>query len=320
MSNKPAQTNNQVAQPINPPAKTGIKDISSFLNGDQIKAKFTEILGSKGQGFIASVLAACNLNAELKNATTESIYTAALMAATLDLPINPNLGYAFLIPYTTKKGTPEEKTVCQFQIAAKGFIQLAQRSGLYNRISNAVVYDGQLIEENPLTGYTFDWSKRKSDTIIGYVSYFRLINGFESTLYMTVKQCNDHGLRYSQTYKSKTQWVKDSSKWTTDFDAMSLKTVTKLNLSKNGPMSIEMQKAHISDQSIIKNDNLTDFEYVDNQEEKINKELERASLLIQQAKDHDELKGFWDAFGDDLRSQLNDQMETKYLELEKSTK
>lgn len=293
---------------------TGIKGVSEFLNSDKIKNKFTEILGSKGQGFIASVLAACSLNNDLKNATTESIYTAALMAATLDLPINPNLGHAFLIPYK-KKGIVE----CQFQISSRGFKQLAQRSGLYNRISDAIVYEGQLISEDPLLGFQFDWKAKQSDVIIGYVSYFRLLNGFESYLYMTVEQCKKHALRYSQTFKSETQWVKDSSKWTTDFDAMALKTVTKLNLSKNGPLSIEMQRGLLSDQSVIKDIEAGDFKYIDNSssEDKPDKELERATILIKEATDIDELKSIWDSIGDDLRTQLNDLQIERYEELSK---
>lgn len=259
--------------------KTGIQKISSFLNAENVKGKFTEILGSRAQGFVASVLAACSQNESLKKATTESIYSAALMAATLDLPINPNLGFAFLIPYTKNSGKDNEITEAQFQISSRGFKQLAQRSGQYQRISDAVVYEGQLISENPLEGFKFDWSV-KSDIVVGFVSYFRLVNGFESTFYMSKEKMEKHATKYSQTFRSKTQWVKDSSKWTTDFEAMGLKTVTKLNISKNGPLSIEMQKAVLSDQSVLNaelspkyNDNTIDV--ID-----INKEQERIELMI----------------------------------------
>jgi recombination protein RecT len=247
-----------------PVAQPAIKNLSAFLNGDQIKSKFVEILGQRGTAFVASILSVCNTNNDLKNATPESIYTAALMAATLDLPINPNLGHAFLIPYKTKAGTPNEKVECQFQISAKGFKQLAIRSGQYAKISDAIVYDGQLVKEDPLEGFEFDWKAKKSDTIIGYVSFFKLLSGFESTFYMSKQKMTEHALRYSQTFKSKTQWVKESSKWTTDFDAMALKTVTKLNLSKNGPLSVEMQKAMITDQGVIKDSDTLEVSYEDN--------------------------------------------------------
>jgi recombination protein RecT len=40
--------------------------------------------------------------------------------------------------------------------------------------------------------------------------------------------------------------------WKTEFESMALKTVTKLNLSRNAPLSIEMQRATVADQMVIK--------------------------------------------------------------------
>ena len=291
------------------PKETGIKTLSSFLNGEQIKNKFTEILGSRGTAFVASVLSVCNTNNDLKNATPESIYMAALMAATLDLPVNPNLGHAFLIPYKTKAGTPQERVECQFQISAKGFKQLAIRTGQYAKISDAIVYEGQLVKEDPLQGFEFDWSKKLSDTVIGYVSFFKLVSGYESTFYMNKTQMTAHALKYSQTFKSKTSWVKESSKWSTDFDAMALKTVTKLNLSKNGPLSVEMQKAMVSDQSVIKDSDTLDVEYEDNklpENPTIDKEVERIRLMIGDAETLKELKDLEKHVPDELLDMYNE--------------
>lgn len=289
----------------------GIKTLSSFLNGEQIKNKFTEILGARGTAFVASVLSVCNTNNDLKNATPESIYMAALMAATLDLPVNPNLGHAFLIPYKTKAGTPEERVECQFQISAKGFKQLAIRTGQYAKISDAIVYEGQLVKEDPLQGFEFDWSKKAGETVIGYVSYFKLVSGYESTFYMTKAQVNAHALKYSQTFKSKTAWVKATSKWTTDFDAMALKTVTKLNISKNGPLSVEMQKAMVSDQSVIKDADTLDVEYEDNKAPEnpvIDKEIERVVMLLNDCKTVEELKKYESIVPDELLDLYNEKM------------
>lgn len=248
------------------PQQTGIKTVSTFLNSESIKSKFSDVLGASANSFIASILAACNQNEMLKKATTESIYTAALMAATLNLPINGNLGFAYLIPYTKNKGKANEITECQFQIGYKGFKQLAQRSGAFLAITEAIVYKGQLISENPLEGFKFDWTV-KSDEVIGYVSYFKLLNGFSNTLYMPKEKVLGHASKYSQSFKSNSQWVKDASLWTTAFDEMALKTVTKLNLSKNAPLSVEMQKAIITDQSVIRNNETLDVTYVDNSKE-----------------------------------------------------
>jgi len=258
----------QQQQSATPPAKTGTKAISDFLMSPTILQKFQTAIGEKANAFIISVLGAVNANAQLKDADPITIYTAALTAASLDLPINPNLGYAYLIPFKTKAETPQERVECQFQIGAKGFKQLAQRTGLYKRITDAIVYEGQLTEENPLDGFQFDWSKPSTGKIIGYVSKIVLLNGFENIFYMSVEKMEAHALEFSQTYKSKQDWIKKSSKWTTNFDAMALKTVTKLNLSKNGPMSVEYQQGPVAralavDQAVIRDAETMKIEYVD---------------------------------------------------------
>lgn len=235
-----------VATTNNKPAATGVKGLSTFLNQDNVKAKFAEILGQKANGFIASVLSAVSQNEQLKNADQDSIYLAAMMAASLDLPVNSNLGHSYLIPYNARQKDGTNKLVCQFQVSAKGFKQLSIRSGQFKYISDAVVYEGQLKSENPLTGYEFDWAAKKSDKIIGFVSYFQLLNGFESTFYMSDAEMKSHGSRYSKTFGQQ------FGLWKTDYEKMGLKTVTKLNLSKNAPLSIEMSRATIADQSVIK--------------------------------------------------------------------
>jgi recombination protein RecT len=186
------------------------------------------------------------------------------------------------VPYNEKQKDGSYKQVAQFQMGYKGFIQLAQRTGLFKTISAAPIYEGQLVEENPLTGFVFDFTKKKSDVVIGYASYFSLINGFEKTMYMKTDQLKAHGLKYSKTYSNPK--TKSFSKWETDFEAMASKTVIKLLLAKFAPMSIEMQKAVIMDQAIINNSETEDITYVDNSETQIDKEVERVTIMIQEAK------------------------------------
>jgi recombination protein RecT len=226
----------------------------ALFSQDNVKAKFEELLGKKASGFMTSVLQVVASNQLLAKADPPSVYHAAAVAATLDLPINNNLGFAYIVPYNDKR---QGKCVAQFQMGYKGFIQLAQRSGQFLTISAAKVYKGQLISEDPLKGFEFDWTKKESDEVIGYAAYFKLLNGFEKTLYMTSAELNAHGTKFSQTFK------KGYGLWKDDFDSMALKTVTKLLLSKYAPLSIEMQKAVTTDQSVIKNSETDDVEYID---------------------------------------------------------
>lgn len=245
--------------------------IKAYFNQETVQKRFTELLGAKSKGFITSVLQITSSGA-LAKADPVSVYNAACTAAILDLPINNNLGFAYIVPFGGK---------AQFQLGYKGFIQLAQRSGQFKTISATPIYEGQLIEENPLTGFKFDFTVKKSQKVIGYASYFQLLNGFEKTLYMTIEEMDKHGKKFSQTYKQ------GYGVWKDDFDSMALKTVIKLNLSKFAPLSIEMQKAVLVDQSVIEDETGDKFQYADNadfEESTTDKELERAKALIQSAK------------------------------------
>lgn len=254
----------------------------SFFSQPNVKAKFEEMLGKRSSQFITSVLQIASSNELLAKADPISIYNSAAVAATLDLPLNNNLGFAYIVPYNQKQKDGSYKTVAQFQMGYKGFIQLAQRSGRFKTISASPIYEGQLIEMNPLTGFKFDFTK-KSDKVIGYAAYFSLINGFEKTLYFSVEDVYKHAGKYSQTFK------KGFGLWKDDFEAMATKTVLKLLLSKFAPLSVEMEKAVLADQSVIKDDTGSSFEYDDHEEIKIDKEAERFVLMIGDAKNPREL-------------------------------
>ncbi|WP_302278379.1 recombinase RecT [Barnesiella intestinihominis] len=245
-------------------ATTTLPQLKSLLNGDSVKTRFNEILGKKAPGFISSVISAVNGNTMLQTADPQSILNSAVIAATLDLPINSNLGLSAIVPYYDSK---LRTTVAQFQLMYKGLIELCLRSGQFSSLIDEVVYEGQLVKKNKFTGeYIFDEDSKTSDKVIGYMAYFRLVNGFEKTHYMTVGEVEAHAKKYSQSYK------KGFGVWKDDFDTMARKTVLKLLLAKYAPKSIEMQLAITFDQTTIKGDltqqdtsvDEVEIEYVDN--------------------------------------------------------
>jgi len=156
-----------------------------------------------------------------------------MTAATLKLPINPNLGFAYIVPY---------KDTATFQMGYKGYIQLAMRTGQYKTINASVVYEGQIEDVDFVTGEIIR-GKKKSDKVVGYVAYFELINGFSKMVYMSHEDMMRHALTYSQAYKGDKKYGKTNSVWSTNFEAMGLKTVLKQLISKYGIMSIDMQGA-----------------------------------------------------------------------------
>lgn len=251
---------------------TPVKKTEEIFNRADVKARLNEMLGDRSAGFITSVLSVMNGNNLLKNADPNSVYMSAMMGASLNLPINANLGFAYIIPYNTKikgvNGQPDTWVQkAQFQIGAKGFKQLAIRSGMFTKLHASDVRKGEIINIDRMTGdIEFDWiqntDEREKQPVVGYVSYFQLISGLSSTLFMTVEQLKNHGLKYSQTFK------KGYGVWNDDFNAMALKTVGKLNLSKNAPLSIETENLHrglVADQGVITDfDNLDSTTYPDN--------------------------------------------------------
>lgn len=227
-------------------ANANIVKLQGYFNNETVMKNLRAMLGQKAQGFATSVLSVVNNNRLLQNSEPASIYSSAMVAASLDLPINPNLGFAAIVPYGK---------VSQFQIMTRGLIQLAIRSGQYERITNAVVHKGELVKYDPFRDeYEFDATKKESDEVIGFMAYFRTVGGFEKYLYMSKDDVLAHGQRYSKSF--------NNGPWKDNQEAMCLKTVMKLLLSKYGILSIEMQRAIKFDQGVVKGD-FTEMETIE---------------------------------------------------------
>lgn len=220
--------------------RTGMKALSAELSSDRIKKKFEDMLGKKAPGFLASISSVVANNVLLQKADVGSITLAAAQAAAMDLPINPNLGYSAIVPF---KGT------ATLQVMRNGYVELALRSGQIVSIENELVYEGELVKADRFKGeYEFDESKRISNKVIGAMAYVKMANGFEKTVYWTRDKCLEHGKKYSKTFG------KESSLWTTNPEAMLLKTVLKHLIVKYVPKSIEMFTALNSDGAYFRGD------------------------------------------------------------------
>lgn len=235
----------------------GQATLKSMINDERTKNKFKEMLGNKAAGFLTSLMNTTNGNVQLQQADPNSILKAGAIAATLDLPIDPNLGFAYIVPYNNKG-----KNEAQFQMGYKGFVQLAIRTGQYKRINVTELYEGQFESYDPITDeLKYNLDNRLSDEITYYVAYFQTINGFEKYNVMSKEEIENHAKKFSKTYSYK------GSSWQTNFNTMAKKTVLKLLLSKFGILSIEMQTAQKADQAVIRefDNNNIEVEYVDNE-------------------------------------------------------
>lgn len=245
------QNNQQVKAPVKH------KTLRELFNDPIIKTKVEQLIGKNSATFATSVMQIANSNALLRTADPSSVFNAACMAATLNLPLQNGLGFAYIVPFKNNK---ERKVEAQFQIGYKGFIQLAQRSGQFKRLVALPVYKKQLIKKDFINGFEFDWEQEpeKDENPIGYYAYFKLVNDFSAELYMSHDDIVKHAQRYSQTFK------KGFGVWHDNFEAMALKTVMKLLLSKQAPLSVEMQQAVLADQAVVKDVENQEFNYADN--------------------------------------------------------
>ena len=219
-----------------------LPQLKQTLDAPSVKAKFESMLGKRAPQFMTSITTVVQNNALLQKADVNSIVMGAAVAASMDLPLHPSLGYAALVPFNSKEGC-----FAQLQVMVKGLTELALRSGQIQSLIVETVYNGQLVKKNKFKGeYEFDEDSKTSDEIIGFMAYLRLSNGFEKYEYMTVDEIKAHAGKFSQTYK------RGFGVWKDHFEEMAKKTVLRRLLTRWAPKSLEMQMGLTFDQSVVK--------------------------------------------------------------------
>lgn len=215
--------------------------MNSILDGEGMRKRFNDLLGKRAPQFISSIVSMVNADKTIQMAFYESPMTviqAALKAATFDLPIDQNLGYAYIVPFKNyKKDTGKSVHEATFILGWKGMHQLALRTGAYKTINVIDVREGELESYNRLTeevkiNFIEDEEERESKPVIGYLGYYRLVNGAEKTIYMSIKQIEAHEQKFRKGQNM-------GKGWREDFDAMARKTVYRKLIGKWGVMSID---------------------------------------------------------------------------------
>lgn len=215
--------------------------MNSILDGEGMRKRFNDLLGKRAPQFISSIVSMVNADKTMQMAFYESPMTviqAALKAATFDLPIDQNLGYAYIVPFKNyKKDTGKSVHEATFILGWKGMHQLALRTGAYKTINVIDVREGELESYNRLTeevkiNFIEDEEERESKPVIGYLGYYRLVNGAEKTIYMSIKQIEAHEQKFRKGQNM-------GKGWREDFDAMARKTVYRKLIGKWGVMSID---------------------------------------------------------------------------------
>jgi len=224
-----------------PKALTPIDSLKSTLAMPSVQEQFKNALAEGAPLFIASLIDVYGSDTNLQRCNPALVIREALKASTLKLPINKNLGLAYIIPYKESRKDPagnwSKVDVPQFQIGYRGFIQLAIRSGQYRYLNADCIYEGEEVHRDRLTGETTIQGTKTSGNVIGYFAFFETLNGFRKCLCWTREEVAAHAKRFSKSFEGK------FSPWQTHFDAMAIKTVLKALLSKYGILSIDMIRA-----------------------------------------------------------------------------
>ena len=291
-----AENQVQVAKPMSA-TQIAITDFNKKINGNYVQTQLKNVLKENAGTFSTSLIEVFTNDKQLQSCDVNKVVQEAIKAASLKLPINKNLGYAYLLVFNN---WDKEKRIAvptpQLVIGYKGLLQLAYRTGYYTDINADVVYEGELRGRDKLSGRIDISGEKVSEKVEGYFAYFELKSGIRKTLYMSVEEMANYALRFAPTFKGKNppkvDELIDSAQsqaqngvipgqvgWKGDFNGMATKTVLRRLLSKYGYLSIEMMDAMSKDEQ----PQFTTAEEIRDEDNAAPKQVVSASGMMQDA-------------------------------------
>ena len=163
--------------------------IKNTIMSDAVKSTIAARLGEKAGTFTTSILDLIGDNSQLQECDPMLIIKESMKAAGLDLPLNKNLGFAYIIPYKERGVmTPH------FQMGHKGYLQLAIRTGQYKHLNAGIIYEGEEFIIDRIKGMFEIGGTRISDKSIGFFAYMQLLNGFEKAICWSKKEVENLSL------------------------------------------------------------------------------------------------------------------------------
>ena len=236
------------------------QSLSGYLSGEAVKKGLVGSLGGeKANKLIADLLAVAAHNPDIQKCDFGTVTSAGMMAGALNLPLSPQLGYCYVVPFEDRKNG---RTVGTFVLGYKGYIQLAERTGVYRKIVVLEIKESEFKSYNPMTEELKaeihdDNEERDAEATTGYYAMFELLNGFTKTIYWSKKKMEAHAKKYSKGYAADVKNGTAYSFWAKSFDDMAKKTMLRQLIGKWGIMSTEMQKAFDLDKFEAEESDLT---------------------------------------------------------------
>lgn len=242
------EANNQVARTTK---QQSVLAFNNIVNGSWMQNQLKKVYGTYAGTFSTSLIELYSSNSDLQECNPKDVAMEALKAASLHLPVSKALKRCYVVAFRDH-GVKKPTMIVSWQ----GLVDLAQRSGYYRTINPGVIYKGELVGVDKLTGFIDLSGEKESDEIIGYFGYFELINGFKKVYYSSLEDMCKFAIRYSPTFRKNPPSVKtlmDLAQkqtvtgptgigWYGNFDSMAKKTCLRQVLNF-GPMSVEMQTA-----------------------------------------------------------------------------
>ena len=211
------------------------------MNQPGVMKKFEIACGKQAGSVMINIINAANTNPQIWDCEPNTVISAALNAASLNLSIAPGLGQACILPFkkSWKDGNEwRSESRAQLVVMLRGVKQMAMRTNKYRVLNAFKVYQGQTWVEDQRTGVGYpDGPIADKSKVIGYGAYLKLFNGYEASVYKTTEEVLAHGKKYSPTFDKKNGRFQDKSRWVTDFDEQALKTVMKDLIMNHGEIS-----------------------------------------------------------------------------------
>lgn len=242
-----------------------VREFQSVINNSFYQTLLHDTMKESKGAFTTSLMEMFTSDAQLMSCDPNEIMMEAVKAASLRLPINKQLGQAYILVFNNKvKGTNKYKPTPTLVIGTKGYVNLALRTNKYININKGTVYEGEFMGYNKITGALDISGEKTSDVPVGYFAYIKLKSGFEKIFYMTLDEVCKFAKRYAPTVKyaditwqglkdlAIKQSVNDSGGgqgWYGGFQDMAEKTVLRQLLSKWGELSVDVEKIINSDEN-----------------------------------------------------------------------
>ena len=235
-----------------------VKNFQAVMNNSYYQSLLQNTLKDNKGAFTTSLMELFTSDPQLMQCNPNALMGEAVKAAGLRLPINKQLGQAYIVVFNKKdKKTNEIIPTPTLIIGTKGYINLALRTNKYANINKGTVYEGELQGFDKVTGALDISGEKTSDVPVGYFAYFKQKSGFEKIMYMSLDEVCKFAKTYAPTVKySKITWqelrdlaIKQSVEgtggglgWFAGFQDMAEKTVLRQLLSSWGELSVDAEQ------------------------------------------------------------------------------